>query len=163
MNTLPNELIQCLRDELEGYGEMLALYDGQQEHLWRRDADAITADAMAIEKRAREIQAYRNSREAWLRRFAVANGMPETTGLREMLSFFDPDIRPLLDALITDINNLIHRVRRRARQNHNLISWTLKLQQEALSQLAPQTVSPLTYASDGRMPAPTTAVLDALG
>ena len=69
-----------------------------------------------------------------------------------MLPYIEVAARPLLEALINEINHLLHRVRRTSRHNHTLLSRTLELHSETLRQLRPEAFSN-TYSPDGRVSA----------
>jgi hypothetical protein len=150
MNDSVDQLVAELREELAGYGGLLNLFDEQQGHLWQRDALSVIDTARAIEEMANETAVHRSAREEWVRKFALARGLPETATLRQLLPQFPYDLQQLLDALISEINHLIHRVRRRAQQNQTLISRALDLQREAVAALRPGAFT-RTYAPSGRM------------
>jgi flagellar biosynthesis/type III secretory pathway chaperone len=146
-------LVDLLRAELAGYGGLLALFDEQQSLLWQRDVQAVADTSLAIEQVAAETSRHRAEREAWVARFASAHGQPDTASLRALLPFFPEDQRPLISALIDAINHLLHRVRRRASQNHSILARAVEFHREALSTLHPA-ARPRTYAPTGRVGAP---------
>jgi hypothetical protein len=150
MNNFFAPLVAELREELAGYGGLLHLFDEQQGHLWQRDALRVTDTAHAIEELAAATAAHRAARETWVRDFALAQGESPERTLRQLLPLFPQDLQLLLEALIREINHLVHRVRRRARQNHTLIARALELQREAVATLQPDSFI-RTYAPTGRM------------
>jgi flagellar biosynthesis/type III secretory pathway chaperone len=162
MNTSFDSLITLLRNELAGYGGLLGLFDEQQGHLWRRDPGSVANAARAIEERVQATAAIRTEREAWVRSFAVTHGQPAETTLRQLLPLVPANLQPLLEALVSEINHLVHRIRRRARQNQELLSRTIELQREALAQLRPGSTT-RTYAPDGRLAAAPASTLRAAG
>lgn len=143
-------LVELMRAELAGYGGLLALFDEQQALLWRREVQAVAETSLAIEEIAAETARHRIEREAWVERFAAAHGQPSETSLRRLLEHFPVDQQPLLGALIDEINHLLHRVRRRARQNHSILSRAVELHRDALATLHPA-ARPRTYAPTGRI------------
>ena len=82
--------------------------------------------------------------------FVTSLKLADTTTLRGLLPHIEAAARPLLEALINEINHLLHRVRRTSRHNHTLLSRTLELHSETLRQLRPDSFSS-TYAPDGRV------------
>jgi hypothetical protein len=54
-----------------------------------------------------------------------------------MLSLIEPDARPLLKALITEVGILLHRVRRASRQNHTLLTRAVEAHHETMQHLRP--------------------------
>lgn len=150
MNSFFEPLVAELREELAGYGALLNLFDEQQGHLWQRDSLRVVDTAHAIEELATATAAHRTTRETWVREFATANGQSAGSTLRQLLPLFPHDLQPLLDALIREINLLVHRLRRRARQNQTLMARALELQREAVAALRPGSFT-RTYAPTGRM------------
>lgn len=150
MNERFDPLIAELREELAGYGGLLNLFDEQQGHLWKRDVLSVIDTTHAIEELAAATAAHRTAREALVREFALECGQPAETTLRQLMPRFPSDLQQLLDALIREINHLVHRVRRRARQNQTLIARALELQREAVAALRPGSFA-RTYAPSGRM------------
>ena len=141
---------ECLRQELVEYGALLRLFEQQQESLFKRDADAVLSFGGEIEAQAYILQDCRVRREQKVIEFAAEFGLPETTTLRGLLPHVELDAQPLLEALINEINHLLHRVRRTSRHNHTLLSRTLELHQETLRQLRPDAFAN-TYAPNGRL------------
>ena len=132
-------IAECLRQELAEYGELLRLFEHQQESLFKRDFDLAT-----------ETEDGRARREQTVASFSQELGLTDAPTLRSLLPHIEVAARPLLEALINEINHLLHRVRRTSRHNHTLLSRTLELHSETLRQLRPDAFSS-TYAPDGRL------------
>lgn len=155
------ELIaDCLRAELAEYGGLLNLFESQQRSLLLRDADAVMRLAGEIEEQAVKVGECRKTRESAVAAFAREHGREERSTLRSMLPLVDPNARPLLEALINEVNRLLHRVRRVSRHNHTLLARAVEVHQQALEQLRPndftRTYSPAGRVSVGSLPAATT-------
>jgi flagellar biosynthesis/type III secretory pathway chaperone len=103
-----------------------------------------------IEELARSVGGSRVRREQAVARFAEANQQPKTTTLRAMLPLVEADARPLLEALINEVNTLVHRVRRISRHNQMMLSRTVEMHQEILQQLRPHAFTK-TYSPVGRV------------
>lgn len=146
-------ITECLRNELQEYGALLALFEEQQSNLFRRDADGVVALAAAIEEQARSTQGSRERREQCVAAFAAQHGQPEDTSLRQLLPHFPAEVQPLLQALVDEINHLIHRIRRDARHNQLLISRTVDVHEELLRTLLPDTFKTKTYSPRGALSA----------
>ncbi len=153
MNISWEFITECLRNELQEYGALLALFEEQQANLLRRDADQVAALALSIEEQARTTHACRERREKCIAEFALKQGCPQDTSLRQLLPHFPSEVQPLLGALITEINHLIHRIRRDARQNQMLLSRAVEAHDEALRTLMPETFKTRTYSARGAMSA----------
>lgn len=150
MNTAWQFIAECLRSELVDYGELLRLFEAQQRSLFNREPEEVLRYSGEIEMQARRLSQCRTQRESAVSEFAIAHGQPSTTSLRSMLPLIEADARPLLEALINEVNALLHRVRRTSRHNQMLLSRTVEMHQETLQQLRPQTYTK-TYSPAGRV------------
>ena len=150
MKTAWETIACCLRDELQEYGGLLGLFEEQQGALYRRDASAVLATVSAIEEQAREASKKRLSRELAVRDFATAQGRSADTPLRQLLPSFPEEVRPMLEALIDEVNRLVHRARRGVRQNNLLLQRAVEMHQEALRILRPESFTK-TYSPHGQV------------
>lgn len=150
MSTTWETITESLRNELQEYGALLGLFEDQQVNLLRRDATAVLDLANAIEEQVQTTQACRDRREQATLLFASENGQAPTASLRQLLKFFPSEVQPLMQALIDEINHLIHRIRRGARQNQVLLSRTVEAHEEALRSLRPD-LYPKTYSRRGSL------------
>jgi hypothetical protein len=143
-------IAECLRAELADYGGLLHLFECQQRALFDRDANTVLRLADEIEAHAHALADSRSRRERAVSGFAEENGRPTSTSLRAMLPLIEADARPLLEALINEVNLLLHRVRRTSRHNHSLLSRAVEVHQETLQQLRPNAFTK-TYSPAGRV------------
>lgn len=151
MNILPVvPLAALLREELAGYGGLLALFERQQEQIWRREIQTVAETSAAIEALAAETAIHRRAREDWVSRFATEHDRPADTALRQLLPFFPVDQQPMLAAFIEEINQLIQRVRRRAHQNQGVLARAVDVHREALAFFNPA-ARPRTYTPNGQV------------
>lgn len=148
MSTSWEFIAECLRNELQEYGALLSLFEDQQANLLRRDATAVLNLATAIEEHVQVTQNSRERREHAIREFAARHSQASSASLRQLLPFFPAEVQPLLQALIDEINHLIHRIRRGARQNQMLLSRTVEAHDDALRALRPD-LYPKTYSRRG--------------
>ncbi len=148
MSTSWEIITERLRNELQEYGALLGLFADQQVNLLRRDATAVLDLANAIEEQVQTMQACREHREEATLRFAAENHQPSSASLRQLLVYFPAEVQPLIQALIDEINHLIHRIRRGARQNQLMLSRTVEAHEEALRTLRPD-LYPNTYSRRG--------------
>ena len=144
------QIAECLRTELAEYGGLLALFEEQQKLLFERDANEVLRLSAIIEQRVNSLQGCRSHREGVVAAFATAHAQPRKATLRSLLPFVDAVARPLIEALIAEVNHLLHRVRRTSRQNHLYLSRTVSLHQETLQQLQPNAFTK-TYSPAGRV------------
>ncbi len=130
-------LVAALREELQDYGEMLALLDRQQEQVKARSAGEIFQSISLIQAQAAAIQSARQHREQCRSAAALACRQPENAPFTDLIPVLPPDYQPLLRALVEENNQLLGRVRQRARQNHVLLRRSVELMQELLRTLFP--------------------------
>ncbi len=149
MNATWETLADCLRDEVQEYGGLLNLFEEQQACIFRRDADRLLQLVDALDLAARSAERARRKRETCAGAFAAGCGRSAGATLRSLLPLCEEAARPLLEALINEVNVLIHRLRRIAHQNHLLLAHTVDLQQSLLREFYPG-VFTQTYSAGGR-------------
>ncbi len=150
MNITWEMVAASLREEVEEYGGLLRLFEEQQECVFNRDPERLLQLIEVIKNATDRAEDVRRRRESCVRSFASAVGRAADSTLRSLLPFIDDQARPLLQALIDEVNRLIHRVRRITRQNHLLLSRTVELQQGLLRQFYPGAFTS-TYSARGRL------------
>lgn len=150
MSTPWEYIAECLREELADYGGLLHLFEEQQRALFNRDADTVLQLANDIEVHARAVGQSRCRREQAVAALAEANRKPTTSTLRSLLPFVEADARPLLEALINEVNTLLHRVRRTSRHNHTLLTRAVEVHQDTMQSLRPNAFTK-TYSPAGRV------------
>jgi len=149
-------LIDALRDELQNYGEMLALLDRQQAYLIARDASEVFQSISLIKAQGAAILQSRARREECRRAVAQDSRQAPETGFADLIPLLPPDYQPLLRALVEENNELLMGVRRRARQNHLMLRRSVELMQELLHTLLPARQGSV-YDGTGSRPASDTA------
>jgi flagellar biosynthesis/type III secretory pathway chaperone len=150
MKTSWEEIADCLRSEAAEYGQLLHLIDEQQKIIFQRDVEAILRTNDAIKAQTVILDEFRRRRERMAAGFAEASGVAPGATLRTLIPAVPPVGRPLIEALIGEINRLTHRVRRAVRLNQRLLATTLEVHQEILRRLRPDAFTK-TYARNGRV------------
>jgi hypothetical protein len=138
MIALLQKLIEALRDELQQYGEMLALLDQQHEAVKLQGTDDILHSISAINSQSELIQGARARRQTLQRELAETLQQPGQATFAQLLPLLPEPYRPLVHALVQENNELLLRVRERAQQNHLLLSRSLELMQRFITTLSPQ-------------------------
>lgn len=146
--TLQN-LIEALRNELQQYGEMLALLDHQQELVRLQGPDHLPHSISAIDNQGAAIQAARASRQLAQRNLAGELDQPRGSTFAHLLPLIPEQYRPLVTALIQENNELLLRVRERAQENHLLLRRSMEKMQRFITTLSPQDQSPPISLEDG--------------
>ena len=80
-NAILQQLIEALRNELQQYGEILALLDRQQEVVMLQGADHILQSISAIDSQSAAIQAARANRQLAQRNLAETLKQPLEKGI----------------------------------------------------------------------------------
>jgi flagellar biosynthesis/type III secretory pathway chaperone len=149
MNNDWNEIAGCLRDEISEYGALLNAFEAQQHALFGRDSEGVLRISGEIESQVRVIRDTRDRRERVVAAFAIAHGRPQAATLRSLINLLEPDAQPLVEALIKEVNVLIHRVRRANRHNHMMLARTVTAHRDAIRMLRPGSYDS-TYTAAGR-------------
>jgi len=142
--------VDALRAELQEYGALFNHLTRQQEEIFGRRVDAVLEINGDIDGQTKIIAAARKRRDGVMAELSTKAGLPSGTRLSGMLGSFPDFVRPLLEALVRDINLMMNRTRRKARQNHILLARAVELTQETLRLLQPGTFTK-TYARSGRV------------
>jgi flagellar biosynthesis/type III secretory pathway chaperone len=160
-----NSLIEALRDELQQYGEMLALLDQQQEHITQRAADEVLHSAVAVTEQMDRIRAARAQRETRQRELAAALQCEPDASFANLLPRLPQAYQPAVSALVQENNDLLARVQQRARQNHLLLCRAVELMQQFVQGLAAAHPPPI-YTGCGLLqpsPTPPSPIYEAVG
>jgi flagellar biosynthesis/type III secretory pathway chaperone len=129
------QLVTALREELQQYGEMLALLDRQQQLVAQRATAELLQSVSAINAQAAVIRVARQQREGRQREVARLLQVPEDATLTELIRVIPDPHRSLVKALVDENNACLVRVRQRAGQNHLLLSRSVELMQRLLNTL----------------------------
>ncbi len=149
-NDLHEPLVEAMRAEAQEYGELLALFDEQQTAVINRLPDEVLEIDGRITPQLAMLRDCRKRREALVGNLAkrVEPPLPET--VTDVMTLFREPVRPLVQALMSEINALIGKARRRAQQNRMLLARSVEVSQELLERLNPAVVS-RTYSPQGKM------------
>ncbi len=143
-------LVELLREEVQEYGGLYNLLDRQQSEIFNREPESVMQTNSDIEAHMTEMNSLRERREEKVRTLASQCDCDEEFSLTNMLPHFPDFVRPLLQALIDEVNGMVSRTRRKARQNYLLLSRTMEITQEALRLTEPENFSK-TYSRKGRV------------
>lgn len=130
------QVIEALREELQQYGEMLALLEDQHGCLIRQDAQSILNSCSTLDTQRNVIEAARARRESLQRQLAWVLGRPENPTIRDLLPLIPDYYHPLISALSREINELIESVHERVQTNHSLLRRSLELTERFLATIS---------------------------
>ncbi len=142
------ELIDSLRNELTEYGELLALLQEQQSLIIARSSGGLLTNIELVNLQFEKISIVRQQREEHQRRYAVEIGFPATSSFTDISGRVAGEYRPLLAALVEEINGVLTSLHEWLRQNHRLLGRSLDLLQQLIKGLFPAAVG-ATYSRRG--------------
>jgi len=143
-------IVDALRSELAEYGGLLQLIDGQQKKIFALDSAGVSEFVPQLEEQAGATREKRTAREDAVRLYAHEHGQAGEPTLRQLLPSFPAEVRPLIEALIDEINHLLHRTKKRTRQNQMLLSRLVEFHRELVPSLRPQAFTK-TYSRRGQV------------
>ncbi len=143
-------LVDTLRAELQEYGGLFNLLSNQQDRIMARRNDDVLSLNEEIEAQTGAVAALRASREAMVRGLGERLKAARPGRMRDLIPHFPDVAQPLAEALITDINHMVRRIRQKARQNHLLLSRAMELTEETLRMLQPENFT-RTYERSGKV------------
>ena len=149
MNIVFQPVITALQDELQEYGGLLNLFQQQQQFVLRHDPEGFLSLADGVEEQILRSTEKRIEREKLVRETALQAGVAPESTLVSLLPYCPEPFRPLLAALIEEINDLLHRTRRRLRQNHMLLGQCVDLARQMVGMSMPE-VANNTYNAYGK-------------
>ena len=112
-----NQLVDALRDELQEKGGLIRLLDQQVQAVYRRDTRENERLEEQIRLQLRVIVRSTQFRELILRQSASSFQMNEDVHVNELIANFPDFVRPLLEALVTEVDRLSNRLQERLGQN----------------------------------------------
>lgn len=133
-----DEFVECLRSELHGYGELLALMESQQVQIISRDTVQIETSTQKINEQFKVIQSLKNNRSEQQAKISISVGLVPNATYKEQRDFFPADFRNLTDALVEENNTLLKEVKSKAKQNQMLLFRTVEMMQEFINHLLPR-------------------------
>ena len=152
MNEELNSLITALREELTQYGEVLALMQEQQQFIINRSANELLLNLNVVDEQMEKVAVARSHREACRRALVATLGATEETTFRQMTEMLSPEVQPLLNALVEEINQLLQHIQKWLRQNHMLLSRSLDLMKQIMKGMFPSSSSTAgTYGRGGQV------------
>jgi hypothetical protein len=120
---LPHEpLVASLRSELEEYGGLVALFDDQQTAILDQDAERIVRLAQELERQIVTARERRKEREAVVAQLAPAPDGEKPAALADVVPLLRESVRPLVEALKSEIYRLVNETRKRSQQNQAMLS-----------------------------------------
>jgi hypothetical protein len=140
-------IVEALRNELQQSGEMLALLEAQHHAVAQGQAGSLLTSISAVEAQSRAMQEARHARETQQQRLAWAVSQPEAAAFHELLPRLPGEYRPLLSALVQELNQLHGRIRQVAEQNQGQLRRSLELMDRFLAAISAQAELPPPVAA----------------
>lgn len=146
-------LVDSLRHELQQYGEALALLEEQQELIVQRAAGGVMNSVAAVQTQAHQLLVAREQRASLQKELAHELRLAEDATLADLILRLPPQYQPLVQSLLEENNQLLFKVRQRAKQNHVLLNRSLELMQSLIRSLLPAGAG-VVYTAGGDLATP---------
>src|SRR4051812_4430217 len=137
MNNQLQKFINSLREELQEYGQMLGLLNRQQELIASRASAEVLETVAQINDQSAVLKRVREERELSQTEIALQLGTTAEASFKEIISLVDEPHQPLVQALFEENNELLARIKQRARQNFVLLNRSLELIQKLMNSFMP--------------------------
>ena len=147
------QLVAALREELQQYGEMLALLDRQQTLVVKRASSELLQTISDVNAQTAVIGVARRQREEAQRLTAQELQLPEDAPLTEIIKKLPTPLAALVQALLEENNTCLLRVKQRAGQNRLLLSRSVELMQRLMDSLLVESHTPV-YTGKGSVAVP---------
>ena len=131
-----HRLIESLRNELQQYGEMLALLEQQRQAVIQQGAEDVLHSISSINAQSRVLDKARQIREDALSKLGRDLQQPDGSTFGHLIPLLPDPFRPLVTALVQENNALLQSVRQRAEQNHRLLQRSLDFMRDFISNLS---------------------------
>lgn len=143
-------LLEALKEELQEYGEMLALLEQQQSAAIQHAPEEVLRGAISIQQQVARLQAAQEKRMASQTEVSVALGRPGRCDFVELIPLLPETHRVAVETLVRENRQLLLKVQKKARQNHLLMVRSLQLTQQFMQALMPPTGT-ATYNGGGQL------------
>lgn len=150
LKPLLKPLINALRDELQQYGNVLALLETQQKLVVERSIDEVIHSVDTLNREMAVVNEMRALRDRLRVNLALACALSEDETLEGIAARLPGEERPLLQGLVHEGQQTLERMQHRARQNHLLIQRSMELMEQFIGALFPDAGTP-TYNAGGKM------------
>lgn len=130
--------IDALRNELQQYGEMLALLETRDERDCSRSFGSLVRLAQEIETQIAIVDTARTQRASSQAQLAWALGSPEHDSVHQILPSLPEEYRPLVTALVDEIHELIRRLQDSVRINCSQLHRAMEVMQRFIVGISPQ-------------------------
>jgi flagellar biosynthesis/type III secretory pathway chaperone len=150
MNEETQRIVSALQTELQEYGGLLLLFDRQQERIIHHDPNGFLEINTEVEEQIVKLSRCRQEREQLVRDFAAIHGRAPETSLSDLLADFPPNQQPQIRALIEEINDLVTRSQRRARQNRMLLAQCVEAARQLVQATGSDNIA-FTYSARGEV------------
>lgn len=147
-----HNLVESLREELKEYSAMLSLLSQQQEMVMQRQTQDLIQCVSKLSAQVEILAAARQEREQRQRHLSRLLGLAEGASFTTLVPLLPGEYRPLVQALVSENNELLQRIQHRVQQNHLLLTRITELMQRLLDPFFPGSQF-RTYNDDGRVPA----------
>lgn len=148
--SLQDQVLACLRMEIQEQGALLGLFAEQQKAIVQRESDRVMMLVEAIQRQIELVYRVRSRREMVMASLVPRSRVSRATRLTDLVTRFPAPMQPMLRALTDELIRLADHVRRKANQNQMLLARSIEVIRDLLEELTPSNPA-RTYENDGRV------------
>ncbi len=148
--SLQDQVVSCLRLEIQEHAVLLGLFSDQQKAIMHRESDRVMLLVDGIQRQVDMVDKVRTRREMVMSQMVPRSRVTRATPLSELVKRFPPAMQPLLRALVEELLRISDQVRRKANQNQVLLARSIEVIRDLLEELTPANPA-RTYENDGRV------------
>jgi flagellar biosynthesis/type III secretory pathway chaperone len=148
--SMQDQVLACLRMEIQEQGALLGLFAEQQKSIIQRESDRVMMLVDAIQQQIELVHRVRSRREIVVASLVPRSRVSRTTRLSDLVTRFPAPMQPMLRALTDELLRLADHVRRKANQNQMLLARSIEVIRDLLEELTPSNPA-RTYENDGRV------------
>jgi flagellar biosynthesis/type III secretory pathway chaperone len=147
---MQDQVLACLRMEIQEQGALLGLFAEQQKSIIQRESDRVMMLVDAIQQQVELVHRVRTRREMVAASLMMRGRGARSPRLSELVPRFPAPMQPMLRALTDELLRLADHVRRKANQNQMLLARSIEVIRDLLEELTPSNPA-RTYENDGRV------------
>ena len=148
--SLQDQVLACLRMEIQEQGALLGLFAEQQKAIIQRESDRVMMLVDGIQQQIELVHRVRSRRELLMTSLVPRGRVTRAPRLSDLVTRFPAPMQPLLRALTDELIRLSDHVRRKANQNQMLLARSIEVIRDLLEELTPSNPA-RTYENDGRV------------
>lgn len=142
-------LVKMLRSEIEGYGKLFRILEGQRECLLNRDLEGLVRLNEEIGPHTDLLEHNKRSRESLVDELWTEAAREGRGTVRKLIREFPNPKQPLMEELLGEVNRLVEKSRQQLQRNQMLFTRSKNLTAQYLKMLQPDEGQAFVYQRNG--------------